>query len=90
MKKLNKAKIKKFLKEKWYIAGGSILLFVGAIVAVFVGLHMTGWSLIEWLKTPYATTFFVLLIIGGLFGFVLFVTIKRFKLGDDEYDESNK
>ena len=87
MKKLEKEKIKKFLKEKWYIAGGSALLLIVALVAMFVGFHITGWSIIKWFEAGYGTTFIILIALGGLGLFALYVTYKRHHLGGREDDE---
>jgi len=66
MKAEKKAKVKKWLteKKKWIITTG-IFLLAGGIV-MLVGFHMTGFSLIKWLQSPWATTFFIFLISGVL------------------------
>lgn len=84
MNSYKKKKIKKILKEKWgwFLASG-IFLAVG-IVALLIGFNMTGWSLIKWLQSPYAVTFFILLAIGIICAITLFITYKRAHLGGDE------
>lgn len=84
MNSYKKKKFKKNLKEKWgwFLASG-IFLVIG-IIALLVGFNMTGWSLIDWLQSAYAVTFFIILSIGIVCAIALFITYKRSHLGGDE------
>ena len=66
MKYNTKRKIKKFFKEKWkFLLGSGIFLTIGLIVMI-VGMYITGWNIMKWLKSPWATTTFIFLL-GGIF-----------------------
>lgn len=79
--------IKKFFKERLFLAIGSIVFLLGGLVALLIGFQLSGWSIIDWLKSPYATTCFILIGVGVLIILVGFITYKRIHLGDDDYDE---
>ena len=66
-------------KKAWFIGTG-VFLIVGAIL-LLVGFSITGWDLITWLKSPYATTFFICLSIGCAFAFVLIGYFISYKIG---------
>lgn len=71
-----KRKIKKFFKEKWkFLLGSGIFLTIGLVV-MLVGFSVTGWSLIKWLRSPFATTTIIFVIIG-LFLFTLALVWKK-------------
>jgi len=80
-KEIKKQKIKQFIKEKkgWFLTTGIFLS--GGIIVFFVGMILTGWNPIEWLKTGYAVTFFVLTILGLYGSLMIFLFFKRIKLG---------
>ena len=76
MKYETKKKIKRFFKTKWKaLLGGAIFLTIGLVV-MLVGFSMSGWSIIEWLKSPWAITTFICLIIG-LFLWILAFCLKK-------------
>jgi len=79
---MDKKRLKKYFKEKWYLFLGTGVFLIAGIVALLVGFAMTGWSIIDWLKSPYAVTFFILIIIGLITAVVLFITYKRTHLGE--------
>lgn len=88
MTETKKKKIKATLKKKWkWFLGSGVFLTIG-IVALLVGFNMTGWSIIDWLKSPYATTFFIIVGIGVLIILVAVITYKRSQLGG--YDDERK
>ena len=71
-----KRKIKKFIKEKWkFLLGSAIFLTVGLVV-MLVGFSLSGWSIIQWLHSPWAVTSLIF-IVGGIFLFVMAILIKK-------------
>lgn len=77
-----KRKLKNWLKErKAYIIGSILFLGIGAVL-LLVGFYLTGWSIIDWLKSPYATTFFILATIGIYLIIVVVIRTKQSHLGD--------
>lgn len=83
MKYQTKKKIKNFFQTNWkWLIGTAVFLAVG-VSALLIGFSMTGWSIIDWLKSPYAVTFFVLLGVGVLFLVVIFYYYYRSKIGED-------
>lgn len=78
---MTKYKFKKFIKEKkGFVIGIGSFLLVG-LIALFIGLGMSGWSLVKWLKSPYATTFFIMLACGLVLGAIIVIFL--FLLKDD-------
>ncbi|MCR4661691.1 MAG: hypothetical protein K5765_06830 [Clostridia bacterium] len=76
MKYETKRKAKQFLKNKWkWLLGSGIFLSVGIIV-MLIGFSVTGWSFINWLQSPFATTTFIFLL-GGTFLLILGFLIKK-------------
>lgn len=78
-----KNKIKKFFKERYkFIIGSGIFLTIGATVAL-VGFQIAGWSIVEWLKSPFATTTIIFLVVGGfllLMAFLLHIIKKSINM----------
>ena len=75
-----KLRIKTFWKKRWpiIVGSGSFLLIAGIIL--LVGFGLSGWSIVRWLQSGYAVTFFVLLFLGVfLAGWALFQWF-RFKI----------
>lgn len=71
-----KRKIKKWFKARWkFLLGSGIFLTVGAVV-MLVGFSMTGWSLIKWLQSPFATTT-IICVLGGAFLLSMAFLIKK-------------
>lgn len=70
MKYETKKKIKKFFKEKWKVLLTSGIFLTVGLVVMLIGFSITGWSIIEWLKSPWATTT-IICVLAGLF-FLLF------------------
>ena len=82
MKFETKRKIKKWWKEKKAIVL-STLLFLGIGAAfLLIGFSLTGWSIIDWLKSPYATTFFILAAISIYLIIVVVIRTKQSHLGE--------
>lgn len=77
-----KRKIRKWLKEKWGWLLGTGLFLGAGIILLLVGFYLTGWSIIDWLKSPYATTFFILFAIGVYLIIVLVIKSKQSHLGE--------
>ena len=76
MKYETKKKIKKFFKAKWkWILGRAIFLTAGLVV-MLIGFSMSGWSLIRWLQSPFATTT-IICVLAGLFFLVLAFVLKK-------------
>ena len=76
MKYETKRAVKKFLKDKWkWLLGSGIFLIIGTIV-MLVGFSVTGWSLIKWLRSPYAVTT-IIFVIGGVFLLVMAFLLKK-------------
>ncbi len=77
-----KRKIKKWFKNnKKAIIGTSLFLGIGAAF-MLIGFSLTGWSIIDWLKSPYATTFFILVAIGIYIIIVIVIKTKQAHLGE--------
>lgn len=71
-----KRKIKKWFKARWkFLLGSGIFLAVGVVV-MLVGFSVTGWSLIKWLQSPFATTT-IIFVIGGVFLLLMAFLIKK-------------
>lgn len=71
-----KRKIKKWFKARWkFLLGSGIFLAVGVVV-MLVGFSVTGWSLIKWLQSPFATTT-IIFVIGGVFLLSMAFLIKK-------------
>lgn len=82
MKKLKK--VKKFLKNhKKLIIGTSIFVVLG-LVGLLIGFEMTNdWHAIRnWLSSPYATTFFICVVLGVIALIVLIFTFMNFRKED--------
>jgi hypothetical protein len=75
--------MKKLSKSKLVLSIGTALFLLVGIVAMLIGFSMTGWSIVDWLQSPYALTAFVILGLGSLFVFVIWLTYKRCHLGDE-------
>jgi len=87
MKALTKKKFKEQLKKKlpWIIGSG--LFLIAGIVLLFVGFSLTGWNFLVWLKSDYATTTIILLVLGVAGGIILTLLLIQIKLlggGKDE------
>ena len=76
MKYETKRKALEFLKKKWKWLLGSGIFLTAGIVVMFVGFSISGWSLIKWLQSPFATTTFIF-IAGGAFLLVMAFLIKK-------------
>lgn len=73
-----KRKIQKWFKEKWkWLLGSGIFVTVGLVV-MLVGFSVTGWSIVKWLQSPFATTSIIFIIIGA-FVFVMALLVKKQK-----------
>lgn len=77
-----KKKLGQFIKEKkvWFISSG-IFMLVG-IICLIVGGIITGFNIFEWLKSPYAMTMYVCLIVGVFCIVFMVIEYKRQHLGD--------
>lgn len=77
-----KRKLKNWWKDKKTAIIGA-LLFLGIGTAfLLIGFALTGWSIIDWLKSPYATTFFILAAIGIYLMIVVIIRMKQSHLGE--------
>ena len=87
MKALTKKKFKEQLKKKlpWIIGSG--LFLIAGIVLLFVGFSLTGWNFLVWLKSDYATTTIILLIVGLASGIILSLVLIQAKILGDTKDE---
>ena len=82
MKFETKKKIKNWWKEKkGVVIGTTLFLGIGAAF-LLIGFALTGWSIIDWLKSPYATTFFILAAIGIYLMIVVIIRMKQSHLGE--------
>ena len=73
--------MKDFIKKKWgWILGTGAFLAIG-LTTLLIGFNMTGWSIIDWLQSPYAVTFFIIIGIGLITVLLVVVGLKRAKLG---------
>ena len=76
MKYETKKKIKKFFKEKWKVLLASGIFLTIGLVVMLVGFSITGWSIIEWLQSPFAVTTLIF-VLGGLFFLVFAFLFKK-------------
>lgn len=82
MSKYGKYKARKKLRKYWVAFLGTGLFLVFGIALLLVGFYMTGWSLIDWLKSPYALTAGVILAGGVVLLIGVVITVKRHRLGE--------
>lgn len=76
MKYETKKKLRRFFKSKWkQLLGGAVFLTVGLVV-MLVGFYISGWSIVEWLQSPWAITTLIF-VIGGIFLWVLAFFFKK-------------
>lgn len=54
------------LKQNWKVLVGTGAFVLSAIIGLLIGFSMNGWSLIRWLKSDYAVTCIILLILGAI------------------------
>ena len=71
-----KRKLKNWFKEKWKILLGSGIFLSIGLTVMLIGFSVTGWSLIKWLKSPFATTTFIF-VIGGILLFIFAIFLKK-------------
>lgn len=76
MKYETKKKIKTFFKTKWKILLGSGIFLTVGLVVMLVGFSVTGWSIIAWLQSPFATTTLIF-VLGGIFLLVFAFLFKK-------------
>ena len=77
-----KRKLKNWWKDKkTAIIGALLFLGIGAAF-LLIGFALTDWSIIDWLKSPYATTFFILAAIGIYLMIVVIIRMKQSHLGE--------
>lgn len=75
-----KNKIKKFFKEKWkWFLGTGLFLIVGGTVAL-IGFSVTGWSIMKWLQSPFATTTFICVGLGLFCAVIIAILYKKFEM----------
>ena len=82
MSNYGKYKFKQTLKKYWIAFVGTGLFACAGAVFMLVGFQMSGWSIIDWLKSPYAVTALILFIGGALVLTWIIITVKRHNLGD--------
>lgn len=78
---MKKAQIKAFLKKKKGVIIGTGSFLIIGLVLLLVGFSLTGWSFIEWLQTPYALSFFLVLCMGLYGTIMIIIEWKRQTLG---------
>ena len=71
-----KRKIKQFFKEKWKWLVSSAAFLTAGLVIMLIGMKVSGWSIIKWLQSPFATTS-IIFIVGGVFLLVMAFLIKK-------------
>lgn len=77
MKYQTKKKIKKFFKTKWKILLGSGIFLTSGLVVMLVGMAISGWSIIDWLKSRYAITSIAFIIVGAFLLLLAFLIKKQ-------------
>jgi len=77
-----KRKFFNWLKEKKAVIISTVLFLGLGATLMLVGFALTGWSIIDWLKSPYATTFFILAAIGIYLIIVVIIRTKQSHLGE--------
>lgn len=79
---MKKHKLKEaFKKKKAWILTTGIFLLVG-IIAVIIGLVISGFDLIRWLQSPYAVTLYIFLALGVFGIIVVIICYKKSHLGE--------
>ena len=80
MKYETKRKIKHFFKErlKWLVGSG-IFLAIGLTV-MLIGFQMSGWSIIAWLKSPWAVTSLIFIVTGSFLLLMAFLIKKQMEI----------
>lgn len=82
MTEYKRYRFKKLLRRYWAAFLGTGLFAIIGGVFMLIGFQMTGWSLIDWLKSPYAVTCGILFAGGALLLAWALITAKRHSLGD--------
>lgn len=79
---MEKNKLKEIFKKKktWMMTSGVFILF--GLIAVIIGLIITGFDLIQWLQSSYAVTLYIFLTLGILGIIIIIIFYKRSHLGD--------
>ena len=85
MNPIKRRKIKDFIKKnKKTLIGVGSFLAVG-LTAMLIGfeIQQKGHAIRNWLASPYATTFFIVLILGALILILLIVLFVNLARGDE-------
>ena len=85
MERQKKRKIKKWLKEhKGIIIGVGSFLLIG-LIGMLVGfeIQQNGHAIRNWLSSPYASTFFICLLLGAAIFGILVATFINMNRGDE-------
>lgn len=82
MSDYGKYRFKKALRKYWGAFLGTGIFAIAGLVFILVGFQMTGWSLVDWLKSPYAVTAGIMLSGAAVLLIWAVVTAKRHSLGE--------
>lgn len=83
---MEKSKLKKLLKAKWYWFLGSGLFLIAGLIVMLIGFRMSGWSIAQWFASGYGTTACILIGIGIAIIVVMLVYKRIAHLGGYHYD----
>ena len=75
-----KRRIKEYFKKYIGVIVGTGAFLLFGLVVMLVGFYMAGWSIVDWLQSKWATTFFIMLIFGLIGALVLYILWKKSKL----------
>lgn len=79
---MKKRKFKELFKRKkaWMMTSGVFVIF--GIIALTIGLIITGFDLIQWLQSPHAVTLYIFITLGVLGIIIIIIFYRRNHLGD--------
>lgn len=75
-----KRRIKEYFKKHIGVIIGTGTFLLTALVVMLVGFSLTGWSIVQWLQSKWAATFFIMLCFFLIGLVVLYILWKRSKL----------
>lgn len=75
-----KRRIKEYFKKHIGVIIGTGAFLITGLVVMLVGFSISGWSILKWLESPFAATFFIMLCFFLIGLVVLYILWKRSKL----------
>ena len=74
-----KRRIKERFKEHWKAIVATSAFVLSAAIVMLVGFAMNGWSIVRWIKSPFGTTFIIMIVFGIIGGFAWFYVLRIIK-----------